>query len=669
MPAVEPRNKRVESGEVVRAFKTWLLAGATAALIAGCGGGGGTREFESDVGNGGSVPGAPAIVELSRSAPSVTSDGRQAVRLFATVKDAGNVALPGVPVSFASPGTGLTLAVVNATTDANGLAEASLSVSDPVNRTIDVSATAAGKSATTSVQVVGTSASVSGPASVVVGSPAVFQVVVKDASGAPVVAKEVSATSAAGNTISLSPALTNTLGVVDLVLTPSKPGSDTLTVTAAGASGTRTVQVSTTSVAFSTPPSLAEIVVNAPAVPVSVRVLENGSPLPAGSAVTFTATRGVLGTSVAPGQVTAFTDAQGIASTTIRSSQAGRSLITATSPNGTLATRELTFVADRAAKVEVQASPSTVGVNLSGSVNESSQIIALVRDLADNPVKGARVNFFAIDPSAGPGLSQPFALTDETGRATVTFYPGAQPTGANKINITASVDCSYTVTGVQCVTPAAPPSDEVLLTASRRALQVRIGTGNEVLKVDEAGAAPVFNEMPYGVIVTDSAGNPVSGVTLNATVVALDYGKGRWVPIPCSSNSPCWRQVVDSVPFCASEDRNENLLLDPVPLPSEDTNGDGLLTPGNVAAAYFGPTGAATSVTTDSEGSAVLRIRYLRDRSAWVNIRVRVTASVPDGTEGAETVRFLLPVLASDVTSEAAPPPGSISPYGTGFCP
>nr|MBP6816204.1 hypothetical protein [Burkholderiaceae bacterium] len=97
--------------------------------------------------------------------------------------------------------------------------------------------------------------------------------------------------------------------------------------------------------------------------------------------------------------------------------------------------------------------------------------------------------------------------------------------------------------------------------------------------------------------------------------------------------------------------------------------GDGLLTPGNVGAAFFGASGLSTTAVTDDKGSSVLRMRYLRDRSRWVDVRLRITASVPDGTEGAETVEFRLPILASDVVSPAVSPPGATSPYGTGVCP
>lgn len=646
----------------MKRFKAILAVCAVAISFAGCGSGGGEREF--DAGASGSVPGSmpgvavPASIQLTKSAPSISSDGRQAVRLFATVKDAGNVALAGVPVGFSASGTGASINVVKATTDANGQAEASLSIDDPMNRVITVTATASGQTASTDILVVGTTVGISGPASMVVGQPTVFQVAVKDASGEPVIGKAVTATSTAGSSVSLAQPVTNSLGTVDMIVTAplSASGTETLSVSASGATAQRSVQLSSTLVSFQAPAAATEISVNA--APTEIRVLVSHAGVPAtGQTVTFTATRGTLGSA------STVTNGAGIAATTIQSGLAGGSLVTATSADGTIATRQILFVGSVAAKIEVQASPSTVGVNLAGSSAESSQIIAVVRDVADNPVKGKRVDFSAVDPSAGAGLSASYGMTDETGRATVTFYPGPIATGTNAIAITATVDCTQ---AGSCEAPSASTnfSDVVHLTAARRALQIRIGTGNEVVKVSDQ-PAPVFNEMPYGVLVSDSADNPVEGVSLNATVLSLEYGKGAWVPIVCGDrpDSPCWAQIVDD--WCPSEDTNWNLRLDP----GEDLNGDGILTPGNPQVAYFGATGTSTVGTSDSAGSSIMRIRYLRDRSGWVKVRLRVSASLPDGSEGAEEAEFFLPVLGSDLTNQAVSPPGNPSPYGIGACP
>lgn len=248
-----------------------------------------------------------------------------------------------------------------------------------------------------------------------------------------------------------------------------------------------------------------------------------------------------------------------------------------------------------------------------------------------------------------------------------------QPTGTNQVTVAAqTVRCTDITTGSvtrdltreECAAAslamAALPmlSDQTSLTVGRRALRVR-RTGNEMAKLDEG-----FNEIPYAVLVTDSAGNPARGVTLNASVVSLNYFAGNWISIPdCADGEPCWQLIG---PTCTGEDVNKNLRLDP----GEDRNGDGVLTPGSVATAYFVDSRGAAAGTTDANGSATLKVRR-RDRSARVNVVLRVSASVSDGTEGAVSAAFVLPMLASDVTDKALAPPGALGAevgYGTS-CP
>lgn len=637
----------------------WALA---AMVLAACGGGGGEREFKSDDTPGAdSAPSTASLVELTKSSPTITSDGRQVVRLFATVKSASNVALQGVSVSFRASGSGVTIARVGDwITDVNGQAQAVLSISDPQLRVITVTSAAQGIEASTDITVIGTSVALNGPSSIVLGEPTVFQVLVADASGTPIVGVPV-AIAAPASGASLGSTVSDAQGRADVIVTPAALGDLTLSVRAAGATGTKIVQVRSTSVAFEAPPASSERRISPDAAPVwtpvQVRVLVAGAPVEAGTRVDFTTTRGQLDSSFA------LTDAAGRATVRIHSALAGRALITATAPDGTTATRELFFLGGAPAKIEVQAAPTTVGVNLPGNVPNSSQIVAIVRDAADNRVKGVRVDFSTVDPSAGAGLSSAYALTDEFGRASVSFYPGALPTGTNAIVVTGTIDCA----SVTC-DPSVSPTAQARLTAAKRALQLRIGTGNEMRKVtdEDPGAAPVFNEMPYGLLVTDSAGNPVSGVTLSATVVGISYAKGFYL---WNEFRQLWLQTnsnaSSTVAVCMGEDINENLLLDA----GEDTDGDGVLTPGSVAAAYFGPTGDTTTGTTNDKGSAVLRIRYPRDRGQWASVKLRVTGSIPDGTEGAEELSFRLPVLGADISDRNVAPPGATSPYGTGDCP
>ncbi|MFT6992885.1 MAG: hypothetical protein ACJASL_004886 [Paraglaciecola sp.] len=88
----------------------------------------------------------------------------------------------------------------------------------------------------------------------------------------------------------------------------------------------------------------------------------------------------------------------------------------------------------------------------------------------------------------------------------------------------------------------------------------------------------------------------------------------------------------------------------------EDTNGDGQLTPGNVA------TIPATGVT-DANGQMLVDISYAKQFGAWVDITIAVNGESA-GSEASETQNFGLVVAASDLTDEASQPPNS--PYGIG---
>jgi hypothetical protein len=99
---------------------------------------------------------------------------------------------------------------------------------------------------------------------------------------------------------------------------------------------------------------------------------------------------------------------------------------------------------------------------------------------------------------------------------------------------------------------------------------------------------------------------------------------------------------------------------------AEDTNQNGKLDPGNVAAVSPGTVvTAATTLTggTVVNGAASLNVTYPQDHSLWVQSVLTATATVA-GTENKTTSTFWLPILAADLTTVTVEPPGYRSPYG-----
>ncbi len=605
----------------------WLALGAglvLGALVAGCGGGG--AGTQSSTGSSGATD--PAAMQVTTSAPSIGSDGRSSATISAIVKDASNRTMANQQVEFATTDTGARLLIVNARTDVSGVASATLSIADPSNRVISVSARSGSLLQSVSVAVVGTQLTLNGPSSLVAGAPNEYTVGLRDSSGNVIAAKPISIVSAVGNALSAPSVTTDNAGQARFQVTGVKSGADTLTVAALGATAAVPIQISATQLNFSSPSAGLEVAVTT-AQAVTVRFLLNGAPQ-VGLSIEFLSTRGTLSAA------SAITDGSGDATVLVSSATAGAATITARAGSVTSAQR-IEFVSRTPAKISLQPSPANVGVNLSSTSNNSSQLIAVVRDAADNPVKGALVSFSAVaDPSNGR-IEPATATTDSSGVAAVAFFPGANSTGNNQIRMQAAIT-------------SASIAAQTTLTASKQELVVRIGTGNQIEALDSTKYA-----MPWTAAVTDANGNPVVGATIQASLVGVRFFKGAyawngvvWVPRGETSTLP---------PFsCRSEDLNENLRLDA----GEDLDGDGSLEPANVAAASLTSEGGRTEAT----GFANLRVVYPREFANWTEVRLRVTITTLAGTEGTSDRTFVLPVLSADVSTETTGPPGQVSPFG-----
>jgi len=600
-----------------------------AAVLAGCGGGGagGQGGAPGDGGSGGASE--AAALTLTSSVPSVGSDGKTVATITAFVKDGGNRAMANQAVDFSTADTGVILLPAARLTDASGSVAARMTVADPANRSVTVNVRSGTVTGTIAVGVVGTTISLDGPATLLAGTPAEFTVELRDSGGEPIAGKPVSVASTAGNTLSATALVTDATGKAKVFVTGTVPGADTITAGALGATARAQTAVSATQLVFANLTAGQELEVGGAH---TVVVRFQGIPL-AGQTVEFLTTRGTV-------SATATTDAAGLAAATLQSATAGAATITA-KVGSVLASQRVEFVSRTPTKISVQASPANVGVNLGDATSNSSQLIAVVRDASDNPVKGQLVSFSAdADPSNGR-IEPAVATTDSAGVATVAFFPGANTTGNNQIVLRATV-VGRGVTGT------------TTMTASRQELIVRVGTGNGLLVPDA-----VSYVSPWDAVVTDSSGNPVAEALVQASLVGVAFYKGQYYAEGAGATafwSPGGEVAGTARHRCPGEDANGNLRLDT----GEDVNGDGQVTPGNVAAAQV----VAEGGRTDATGFARIHVKYPKEFANWVQVRLVVTITAIAGTEGSATRVFDLPVLVDDVKLDDIPPGGFTSAFG-----
>mgnify|MGYP003134214784 CR=1 FL=1 len=582
------------------------------------------------------------------------------VELTALVRDSNNVVLADVPVTFSSDSG--ELVQIDSVTGANGVAKATLtSQTNKSNRDVLVTARVQQQRSQLIVAVVGTNIEIAAPISVVLADTSAIDLFLTDANDIGIQGTEIEVVSALGNTLSdTSPVTVGSAGKASLTYTATNSGTDTLTVTALGVTSSATINISADEFSFlamvntdgNLPGDPIQEVPVSSAQEVIVEWKVNGVP-PAVSPVVFNTTRGAIADTadnLASGVTyTDSTDVEGKASAFIRSEFAGLATISALGGDEddyqVSSNKVVEFVANNPTKIETQAFPAQVG---SG---ESSAIRAIVRDNKNNPVKNEMV-VFSLDNSAGGVISTGTAQTNSQGIASTVFTADAA-TGAGvdseNLVIRASLAANNGI------------FDETDIAVGERTLFFRFGTGNVIKKPSDSTYSKEFS-----IIVTDSSGNPVSNQALNVAIVPTGYRKGFWVESPPAPAA--FKQWVTNVTAnCDNEDANLNGILDPlfdsdgavIPGTGEDTNGDGQLTPGNVAA-------APQTVTADESGIATFIITYPQDYGAWIDVRLQVSCFAA-GTENVASRSYGLPVASEDLTTETSRPPAN--PLGSaGSC-
>ena len=158
---------------------------------------------------------------------------------------------------------------------------------------------------------------------------------------------------------------------------------------------------------------------------------------------------------------------------------------------------------------------------------------------------------------------------------------------------------------------------------------VVIGQSTEIQSNDTG----TYYILPMSVLVTDAAGQLVSGVDVSISSWPLEYNTGYWDP----DDKPV---ITGTYP---NEDINRNTILDA----GEDVgtnpgHGDGIITPLNAAS------GSVPSiVTTDDVGVANFELVYLKQYAVWINAEITASTLV-SGTETKSNLIFTLPYKEDD---------------------
>ncbi|MDO6692441.1 Ig-like domain-containing protein [Aliiglaciecola sp. 3_MG-2023] len=565
----------------------------------------------------------PASLELYASSIQLASSGSDEIELIAVVKNAQNILLSGVDVSFAA-NNGAELQIVQGTSADDGTARATLtSRNNPENRTITATVSSGTLSETIDVEIVGTEVNVDGPISVVLGDTVDLTIKVVDSDGTGLANQSVQLSTTQGSIV--SSAVTDSEGQVAIQYVATTSGENLITASALNAEGSLTFTVQEDSFSFSSVPT-EDVPLNT-STTLEVTWLKDNIAY-AGGEVTLSASRGDFVSS------TVVTDANGVAAFSIQSNNAGLASVTANgvdANNQTVSARtQFEFIATVPDTIIVDASPDLIGPD-----GQTSTITAIVRDVTGNLVKGKVINF-RVDDVSGGYVSPNSATTDSNGIAS-TVYTSNAVSSEDAVIVHAEVADNNSIT------------DFTTLTVGDRAFDISLGTGNLLSSPDDSSYSKEFS-----VFVSDSVGRPVANVALTASSTPIKYADGEafyqgfWT---YDIVSGFW--YTTTTKNCRNEDINGNGSLDI----NEDINEDDKLTPGIIGTISF----VDGINETDENGQAKIEIRYPKAYGAWTNVNIAVFGQ-SSGSESFESQTFLLPVASEDLQIETAAPPAN--PFG-----
>ena len=304
--------------------------------------------------------------------------------------------------------------------------------------------------------------------------------------------------------------------------------------------------------------------------------------------------------------------------------------------------------------------PKTVSIQSEASVlapGASTKVIALVKDANGTPIPNTKVNFTVLkDTSSNGRISQPSAMTDSAGRATVIYTAGSAQTLGGGVEIKAIASNS--------MAPSPVYSENLLLTVSTQSAFITVAQNHEIIKV--AGDDTNYYK-EFSASVVDTAGNPIANQKISISLDLNSFYKGefKWVRDynygQDGSGSWAWLSTLQwSRDYMTYVNGISKPVVTYVECPSNE-----FPNPISILAADNSILGTTGSFVTDAQGRFSFKVRYGRNYSNW--LRVNLTASTIVSTKDNKTaLSFMPPVAADDVDDvDGKWRPDRVSPYGT----
>lgn len=304
--------------------------------------------------------------------------------------------------------------------------------------------------------------------------------------------------------------------------------------------------------------------------------------------------------------------------------------------------------------------PATISIQSESSVlspGAKTKVIALVKDKNGSPVPNTEVSFNVVkDTSSTGSISQPTAMTDSAGRATVIYTAGAAQTLGGGVEINASAG--------NAVTPKPVYSPNLKLTVSTQSAYITISQ-NHLVATDPS--ANTFYNKEFSASVVDTAGNPIPNheISISLELVSFMKGKFNWVRDytygQATDGTIGWFSFLRwSRDYMTYENGVAKRITTFVECPSNEyANNIAILSMSNA------PLGTKATFTTDAQGKFDFKVRYGKNYSNWlrVNLNASTTVSTKDNTM---SLSLVPPVAAVDVDDiEGKWRPDETSPFGT----